>query len=215
MSMNTRSRKRRWVPVLAVGTLVAAALAAVALRGAPIAAEPVAANQPTQNTVVADAGGSTQMNSDLPKAIGPDYRFAVSLTPAEWRARLTGDQYYILRKQGTEPPFTGKYWNNHAEGTYYSAATGQPLFSSRDKFESGTGWPSFTRAISPDAVLLRVDSSMFMQRVEVVDSLSGSHLGHVFDDGPAPTGKRYCIDSAALIFVPDGGTPPKLITAGQ
>ncbi|HUX11932.1 MAG TPA: peptide-methionine (R)-S-oxide reductase MsrB [Spirochaetia bacterium] len=203
MSMNRRKRTHGWVPILAVGTIIAAVLAAVALRGVPIAAEPVAVNQ------------SMPVNMDSPRTIGPDYRFAVSLSAAEWKTRLSPEQYNILREQGTEAPFTGKYWNNHAEGTYYSAATGQPLFSSKDKFESGTGWPSFTRAIAPDAVLLRVDNSFFMQRVEVVDSLSGSHLGHVFDDGPAPTGKRYCIDSAALIFVSAGGTPPKLIAAGH
>ncbi len=143
-----------------------------------------------------------------PKAVGPGYRFPIVLSDREWRSRLSGEQYEILREQGTEPPFTGAYWNNHRSGTYYSAATGQPLFSSKDKFDSGTGWPSFTKPIDPGAVDLREDDSFFMSRTEVVDSLSGSHLGHVFDDGPPPTGKRYCIDSAALVFVPDGGVPP-------
>ncbi len=154
--------------------------------------------------VVDTTGGA--MNA--PRMIGKDYRFPIALSSAEWHKRLNSEQYNILREQGTEPSFTGKYWDNHRAGTYYSAATGQPLFSSADKFDSGTGWPSFTKPVDAGAVLLRPDNSYFMNRIEVVDSLSGSHLGHLFDDGPAPTGKRYCIDSAALIFVPTGGTPP-------
>ncbi len=160
-----------------------------------------------------EPGGQPGLSSDGVRIVGGSYRFPVVLTPAQWKARLTAGQYFILREQGTEPPFTGKYWNNHATGIYYSAATGQPLFSSADKFDSGTGWPSFTRPITPSAVLLREDDSLGMQRTEVVDSLSGSHLGHVFDDGPPPTGKRYCMDSDAMIFVPTGGTPPELLSA--
>jgi peptide-methionine (R)-S-oxide reductase len=145
-----------------------------------------------------------------PATIDPShYQFPVVLTTAQWKQRLSSDQFYILREKGTEPPFSGKYDHNHASGIYYSAATGQPLFSSKDKFDSGTGWPSFTRPINPKAVVLAVDNSDFMHRIEVEDSLSGSHLGHVFDDGPPPTGKRYCIDSAALIFIPTGGAPPQ------
>ncbi len=140
------------------------------------------------------------------------HTFPVALSDAEWKARLTPMQYRVLREKDTEYPFTGTYDEFFQEGTYYSAATGQPLFSSKTKFDSGTGWPSFYEPISPDAVVLQVDNSYGMSRVEVLDSLSGSHLGHVFDDGPPPTGKRYCMNSAALLFVPAGGKPPKVLT---
>ena len=134
--------------------------------------------------------------------------YPLQFTDAQWREKLTKEQYYIVRQSGTERPFTGAYDHTTKKGTYYSAASHQPLFSSDHKFDSGTGWPSFYAAISPDAVKLVRDGSASDDRWEVVDSMSGSHLGHVFDDGPAPTGKRYCMNSAALIFVPEGGTPP-------
>lgn len=140
-----------------------------------------------------------------------DITFPIQHTDAEWRKLLTGNQYNILREAGTEPPFTGALLNEHRSGTFYSAATGQPLFASSTKFESGTGWPSFYEPIKQSAVVLRVDDSLFDQRVEVLDSSSGSHLGHVFDDGPQPTGLRYCMDSGALLFVADGATPPPIV----
>jgi methionine-R-sulfoxide reductase len=130
---------------------------------------------------------------------------------AEWRKILSPFSYHVLREKGTEMAFTGELLDVHEEGVFYSAATGQPLFSSKDKFESGTGWPSFTAPISKDAVILVEDQSLGMRRVEVLDSSSGSHLGHVFDDGPPPTGLRYCINSASLLFVPKGAEPPQIV----
>lgn len=120
----------------------------------------------------------------------------------ELRRRLTPLQYAVTQKAGTEPPFDNEYWDNHAEGLYVDAVTGQPLFSSRDKYESGTGWPSFSRPIEPDAVTEKHDWGMLMRRTEVLSSSGRTHLGHVFPDGPKPTGQRYCINSASLRFIP-------------
>ena len=121
-------------------------------------------------------------------------------TPQEWRAALTANQYYILREKGTERAFTGENWDNHEKGTYLCAGCGLPLFSSTTKFESGTGWPSFYQPLSKTSVKDITDSSHGMVRTEVVCSRCGGHLGHVFDDGPKPTGLRYCMNGGALKF---------------
>lgn len=127
--------------------------------------------------------------------------FAVVKTDAEWKKQLSAEQFTVLRKGGTERAFSGKYWDNHDKGTYKCIGCGQELFTSATKFESGTGWPSFYQPIKKQNVLEKTDKTYGMERTEALCSRCGGHLGHVFDDGPKPTGLRYCMNSASLDFV--------------
>jgi peptide-methionine (R)-S-oxide reductase len=154
------------------------------------------------------ASGRERQPLALPRR--PPYRAAkeglpmteerIKRSEEHWREILTPEQYRILRERGTEPAFTGIYWDNHAEGVYRCSGCGAELFRSDDKFDSGTGWPSFSSAAGAGSVVTREDTSHGMRRIEVLCARCGGHLGHLFPDGPAPTGCRYCINSASLKF---------------
>ena len=121
---------------------------------------------------------------------------------AELQAKLTPLQYKVTQHEGTEAPFRNEYWDNHEPGIYVDVVSGEPLFSSHDKFESGTGWPSFTRPLVPENIRTKTDRQFLMTRTEVRSARADSHLGHLFDDGPQPTGQRYCMNSASMRFIP-------------
>ncbi|WP_353115579.1 peptide-methionine (R)-S-oxide reductase MsrB [Nitratidesulfovibrio sp.] len=209
-----RIRTREGLPDLL--WLLLAVLLFALLAGQPGMAapqSPSAAGAPTSGAAPSDAAplpthtpnaahGTSGDKGDIPMTASAPWQGFSKPTDKELRDRLTPQQYEVTQKEGTERAFHNEYWDEKRQGIYVDVVSGEPLFLSSDKYDSGTGWPSFTRPVTPEAVTEHVDRTLWMVRTEVRSRLAGSHLGHVFPDGPAPTGLRYCMNSAAMRFVP-------------